>query len=580
MQEGKRPADVECACGKPCPLQARDGIEGDRRMSAGVPGLASERRWLIGLVIIYLLVGIPVAWRCVDQINPDGVCHLMLARHYAEGNFDLAVVGLWSPLLAWLIAALMLVKVEPQAAARAILLVSSLGLTLASWLLMGQMGVRGMYRRAATVCMAVVALSYSVFVLDPDVLAAALLAVYFWMTLRADTFEKPWAAFQLGLLVGAAYLTKAYALPFFALHFLGIAICYGRQKQRGAPARAATAYGLAVVGALVVGGPWIGTLSAQYGRLTFSTSGEMNLSWTGPVVNRRHRHLRGLVTPREGRLTEWEDPTDGTRFYPKWSPLDDMASFKHQMRVIWSNVRLLLQHRFFIYHLSILSAVLLYVLLLRRGWRGHLPVAGWAIWTIAVYAPGYLLIIVEDRYYWPLVPVVVGMSFLMLQMLEAAGSEDGTSTAQAARRAVWCSVLLGAMLAALPFASLARRCLIPATAGIPLLAEDLRSLPVAPPLAANNWNVGLYAAYDLNMVYMGRPAHNAPEEIAAELCSARARTYLVFDDAKLAAQLRKQRDLKHLATLQLKGHPFGDVAVFDVQCGDVIRPERMGETWP
>ena len=552
-------------------------------MDADVRSPATERRWLIGLVIIYLMVGIPVAWRCVDQINPDGVCHLMLARHYAEGNFDLAVVGLWSPLLAWLIAALMLVKVEPQAAARAILLVSSLGLTLASWLLIGQMGVRGMYRRAATICIAVVALSYSVFALDPDVLAAALLAVYFWMTLRRDTFEKPWAAFQLGLLVGAAYLTKAYALPFFALHFLGIAICYGRQKQLGAPARAATAYGLAVVGALVVGGPWIGTLSAQYGRLTFSTSGEMNLSWTGPVVNRRHRHLRGLVTPREGRLTEWEDPTDGTRFYPKWSPLADIASFKHQMRVIWSNVRLLLEHRFFIYHLSILSALLFYVLMLRRRWRGRIPVAGWAIWTVAVYAPGYLLIIVEDRYYWPLVPVVVGMSFLMLQKLQEMGRRQTAVSARPGRRAIaplWAAAILALLLAALPFASLARRCLIPETAGIPLLAEDLRSLPVAPPLAANDWNVGLYTAYDLDMVYMGRPAQNAPEEIAAELCSARARTYLVFDDPKLAAQLSKQRDLKHLATLQLRGHPFGEVAVFDVQCGDAIRPERMGLTGP
>ncbi len=545
-------------------------------MGADVPSSATERRWLIGLVIIYLLVGIPVAWRCVDQINPDGVCHLMLARHYAEGNFALGIVGLWSPLLAWLIAALMLVNVEPQVAARAILLIGSLGLTLASWLLMGQMGIRGRYRKAATICMAVVALSYSVFALDPDVLAAALLTLYFWMTLRADAITKPLVAFQIGLLAGAAYLTKAYALPFFALHFLGIAGAHGWQRKPGAPARAAVAYALAVVGALVVGGPWIGALSAQCGRLTFSTSGEMNMSWTGPVVNRRHLHLRGLVHPREGRLTEWEDPTDGTRFYPKWSPLDNLTSFKHQLGVIWSNVRLLLQHRFLIYHLSILSVVLFYVLMLRSGWRGHIPVARWAIWTIAVYAPGYLLIIVEDRYYWPLVPVVVGMAFLMLQMLEDVRSEANTSVGGAMNRSVWCLVVLGTVLAALPFASLARRCLIPEMAGIPLLAEELRSLPVAPPIAANEWNRGLYAAYHLNMVYMGRPAHNAPDEIAAELCSARAKTYLAFDDPELATQLSKQRDLKYLTTLQLRGHPFGEVAVFEVVCMSEIRPERMG----
>ena len=547
-------------------------------MSADVPGPASERRWLIGLVIIYLLVGIPVAWRCVDQINPDGVAHLRLAEYYAEGNLHLAIVGLWSPLLSWLIAPLLRLGVDGQVAARGLLLLSGLGLTLASWLLFGRMGASGLYRRAATICIAVVSLSYSVFVLDPDLIAAALLAVYFWLSLDASVFEKPAAAFRMGLLVGIAYLTKAYALPFFALHFLGIAISYGRQKKPGAPRRAAVAYGLAIVGALVVCGPWIGTLSAKCGRLTFSTSGELNHSWTGPVVNQHHLHLRGLVRPPEGRLTEWEDPTDGTRFYPKWSPFDDLASFKHQLGVIWLNVRLLLASRFIIYHLSLLSAVLFYVLMLRAGWRGRVPVAGWAVWTIATYALGYLLITVEGRYYWPLASVVVGVSFLMLQMLEDARSKRKTFGGRVTRPMVWCLVVLGVVLAAGPLTALAKRCLVPEMTGLPPLAEDLRALSIAGPVASNRWEEGLSTAYHLDMVYMGRPAHDAPAEIAAELCSARAKTYLVFDDAKLVAQLRKQRDLKHLATLQLRGHPFGEVAVFDVECADEIRPERMGLT--
>ena len=552
-------------------------------MSADVPGPASERRWLIGLVIIYLLVGIPVAWRCVDQINPDGVAHLRLAEYYAEGNLHLAIVGLWSPLLSWLIAPLLRLGVDGQVAARGLLLLSGLGLTLASWLLFGRMGASGLYRRAATVCMAVVSLSYSVFVLDPDLIAAALLAVYFWLSLDASVFEKPAAAFRMGLLIGIAYLTKAYALPFFVIHFLGIAVAYAVRKVPRARYRAARGFALAMAGALLIALPWAAVLSAKYGRLTFSTAGSMNHARVGPVVNWTHLHLRGLKWPKDGRLSEEEDLTDGSRYYPPWSPFEDWASFKHQLRIIGNNLRRVLQHRYVIYHLGALSSLLLYILLLRAGAPRKMPAVPWALWTVCVYASGYVMIDLEDRYLWPLVPVLVGLSFSLLQSVAEMGRREPAASSGQGRRIIaplWAAGILAALLAALPLASLARRCLIPATAGIPLLAEDLRSLPVAPPIAANNWNVGLYAAHHLNMVYMGRPAHNAPEEIAAELCSARANTYLVFDDAKLAAQLGEQRDLKHLATLQLRGHPFGEVAVFDVQCGDVIRPERMGETWP
>lgn len=38
------------------------------------------------------------------QVNTQGIAHLLLAKHYAAGDFGLALSGYWSPLLSWLLS--------------------------------------------------------------------------------------------------------------------------------------------------------------------------------------------------------------------------------------------------------------------------------------------------------------------------------------------------------------------------------------------------------------------------------------------------------------------------------------------
>lgn len=38
------------------------------------------------------------------QVHTQGIAYILLAKHYAAGNFDLAVSSYWSPLLSWLLA--------------------------------------------------------------------------------------------------------------------------------------------------------------------------------------------------------------------------------------------------------------------------------------------------------------------------------------------------------------------------------------------------------------------------------------------------------------------------------------------
>lgn len=38
------------------------------------------------------------------QVNTQGIAYILLAKHYAAGDFSLAVSSYWSPLLSWILA--------------------------------------------------------------------------------------------------------------------------------------------------------------------------------------------------------------------------------------------------------------------------------------------------------------------------------------------------------------------------------------------------------------------------------------------------------------------------------------------
>ena len=82
------------------------------------------RRWyaLAALAVVTGLGG-ALAWVSRDQVNPDGVAYVSVARHYGSLELRTAVNGYWSPLLSWLLTPFTWLPVEPLHAARLIALV-------------------------------------------------------------------------------------------------------------------------------------------------------------------------------------------------------------------------------------------------------------------------------------------------------------------------------------------------------------------------------------------------------------------------------------------------------------------------
>ena len=81
-------------------------------------------------------------------------------------------------------------------------------------------------RRLLVATAAVSVLTLEHRVITPDLLLAVMLTFYFYMVSDPAVMTAPARPFACGILGGLAYLAKAYAYPFFIVHFLGTITLY------------------------------------------------------------------------------------------------------------------------------------------------------------------------------------------------------------------------------------------------------------------------------------------------------------------------------------------------------------------
>jgi len=519
--------------------------------------------------LAYLAVGIPLMIQCINQLDSDGVSYLLLAEHCAKGQWAAGVSGHWSPLLPWLTSLLMRLGISPPAAARTILLLSGLGWAVAALLLFDRLGLHAASKWAATLIVAMFGLGHSVELLSPDLLVAAILSVYLWQSLDDGLVHHTGAPFKCGLVAGIAYLAKAYAFPFFVLHFSVLAVVYARRSGPGATGRALRTIALGLGGAAVFVLPWATILSAKYGRPTINTAGTLSYAVFGPTLKGEFPVVRGLHWPREGRLNPGEAPNDGTFSYPGWSPFADLASFKYQLSLIYANLKFFRRFIGAVAHWGILIGVVFYTLLVILSGRHRAAGSlSWAVWTVVAYASGYLLIIMLGRYCWVLEPVLVAMAFLLLELLVFRNGAQAGKLLQRLSvdmRAYPAVLLLTTVFMINPVVSIYHHFTDPPNRDDVYVARQLSSLPLDQPMAANDWFRGLYVSYRLRMKYLGRPASDSPRSVAKELRKAQVGTFLIWGDTSLAEGLDNESDMYRITTLEIPREISGEkVIVFDV----------------
>lgn len=172
------------------------------------------KRGAVGLITITALSTIfQLCWfwrNCIHQIDYDGIDYLGIASKLRYGLFWSSINGFRSPLISWAIAIIPLDVFRAGKLLNISSYVVSIGLLfLLTKRLWGCPIVAGTATLLFTLARGVA--FDAVFFVTPDLLLTVVVLVYFLILLECIKKDRHWQF--LGVVHGAAFLTKAFALP-------------------------------------------------------------------------------------------------------------------------------------------------------------------------------------------------------------------------------------------------------------------------------------------------------------------------------------------------------------------------------
>jgi hypothetical protein len=485
---------------------------------------------VLPLVLYLLLIGL--LWRPYQYIMyKDEINFIAIAERYARGDWATAPNAFWPPLLSWLQAILIGLGFGGPAAAKLLSILTGIPAYMALQGLLRAFAIKQPLRLWVSLFVTPALVYFALSASGPDLLLAALLGLYLRIILRPLRDLTRQEAMACGLLGALAYFCKGYALYFFLGHFGLLAfrdyLNTASSGERRVIRRNALA-ALAVLALLLA--PWVSLLRAKYGITTLGVIGAYNQAMRSPdSPDMPPATYVGFVSPPpETTVSVWEEPIYLYRMLQPWSPFDSVRAFRHQLRLVEDNTRVMLTalQEFTIFWLAIAGAAFLL-------WAGPVrhsrhAALGSALLMVAVYPLGYLLIHMEARYLWPVYLPLVALAALALQYLARSGWLRPIAT-RVVLAAVLCSFLI------LPMQELRRRSHLGRSIDQfrELVAREGR-LQGARIASNGDYGASVLLAYRLRAKYYGQPRPNAtPAEIEQELQRLGVQYYLAWDGVRV-----------------------------------------------
>jgi len=236
-------------------------------------------------LVLAALLGAAQAVYSRNSMNPDGIAYLDLGDAYIRGDWATAIRSHWSPLYAWILAAVLRTAQPPPSLEFPLVHAVNLGifaLALAAFtfLLFEVLTVA----RSGLSESIFVSIGYAAFVwstlqytplslVTPDLLVAVFVYSASGLILRLRRQPSWRGSVLLGGLLGVGYLAKTPMLP-LALVFLAVSAAFVNE----ATSRLAHV-GVAALALAVVSVPFVLVLSLTKGRPTIGDSATLNYLW-------------------------------------------------------------------------------------------------------------------------------------------------------------------------------------------------------------------------------------------------------------------------------------------------------------
>ncbi|WP_420453616.1 hypothetical protein [Ilumatobacter sp.] len=265
-----------------------------RRTAAALAATA-----VVGSALVQLAIG-------ERHLNPDAASYLAIARHWSDGEWSAAVNGYWSPLLSFVLAPVAAVGGPLVAGARALMVLTAGASVVALLHLLRTVGVRHPIATAVALGSVPFVMFAALDNITPDLGMAALLLAF-----TAGILDPRAHPVVTGVLGGAAFLAKAYALPFvLAFTFTMAAASWVATLRAGGDGRRVLAR-FATIGSVIaaIALAWSIAVSVDAGRPTFSTASEYSRRITAHGSLGDPYGWAGLIEPAEPTaFWGWEDP--------------------------------------------------------------------------------------------------------------------------------------------------------------------------------------------------------------------------------------------------------------------------------
>ncbi len=371
--------------------------------------------------LLYLLIAPIIAWRHRAAINPDGIIYIRKAQFLLEGNFWQSVSGYWPPAISWCVA--LILKISPHTvplhAIRLVLVVWGFTWVSGACLLIRCLAPGSAKWRLVGGCaIALEGVLQAVGLITPDLLLGTMLVIYLALITGRRLFDRPWVALLGGLAAGLGYLCKAYALPFFCLHFTFTVLYRHVQARRGRqwgggggdgadltaanPGRAMITFACGMAGFAVLALPWVAVLSHKYGQFTISMVYHHNHMNVGDVWA-QETLPDFCVVPPDPYICIWEGLDPGPR--RDWSPFASWRNFQTQLGIAQDHASAIIGNvaTFDSVGLVVLAGLLALVpfrWLTRVEWFSAVP--PWIVLSGVIYCLGFLVVAFEVRYIVPI----------------------------------------------------------------------------------------------------------------------------------------------------------------------------------
>jgi len=520
------------------------------------------RCWPFLLVTgLYLVLAGWIDWLVWNTLNPDGVAYMQIARHYAHGRFDLAVTSYWGPLLSWILVPSVWLHLAPSDVFRVLEVLLGIGFAAGAASLLRALGGRRLLLTYAAALMLALTMLEPI---TPDLLLACCVTWYLSGAVRLIDGGSPRAAFRCGLLGGLAYLAKPYALPFCVAH-LGLTFLLRWRARRAQRPQLTMLKPLlaAVAGLALLALPWIAVISAHDGALTVSSSGRLADDFLRHMPPNALLPGFLLTAPRPGRLTIWENPVEMGGWDGKTPPerlgwAQRLAS-SARVAITLNNMQQALRLLQGLDALGIVFPSFLLLPVLYAGFRPRLParlrwLAVWCLFSVVMYLGGYCLIYIEQRYSWPIWPLLLATAVYALEIVVSRASNPLAAAEPTGPGVERERARLGRVVAAVLIFSVAASAALAARrlqhSSYPKLAANLREwgarLDLHHGVVSNNWSVGLYTSFWAGATFHGQFQGRSAEDVAAEIAPFGSPTVLLFRDESLSRILAESGQFRKI----------------------------------